>query len=64
MGYPEAEDEKDILRRQSLNSAVDQIKPVMHSDEVMDLQREVRRVAVEDSLIDYLIRIVRATRES
>ncbi len=64
MGYPEAEDEKDILRRQSLNSAVDQIKPVMHSDEVMDLQQEVRRVAVEDSLIDYLIRIVRATRES
>jgi len=64
MGYPDAEDEKDILRRQSLTSAIEHIKPVMHSDEVLALQREVREVVVEDSLIDYLIRIVRATRES
>ena len=64
IGYPEAEDEKDILRRQSLNSAVEHLKPVMHGDDVLALQREVRRVTVEDSLIDYLIRIARATREA
>ena len=64
MGYPDAEDEKDILRRQSLNSAVEGISPVMHSDEVLGLQREAREVAFDESLLDYLIRIVRATRES
>ena len=64
MGYPDAENEKDILRRQSLNSAVENITPVMHSDGMLALQRQAREVAVDESLLDYLIRIVRATRES
>lgn len=64
MGYPEMEDEKTILRQQSLNSAVDQITPVMHSEDVLALQHESREVAVDESLVDYLIRIVRATREA
>ena len=64
MGYPEMEDEKIILRQQSLNSAVDHITPVMHSEDVLALQHEVRDVAVDESLVDYLIRIVRATREA
>jgi len=64
MGYPDIEDEKIILRQQKLNSAVDHLMPVMHSDDVLALQRESREVAVDESLLDYLIRIVRATRES
>jgi MoxR-like ATPase len=64
MGYPDIEDEKTILRQQTLNSPVDRIVPVMHSDDVLSLQREVREVAVDESLTDYLIRIVRATREA
>jgi len=64
MGYPEPEYEKTILRRQSLNSHLDTITPVMHSDDVLALQHEVREVAVDDSLVDYLLRIVRATRQA
>jgi MoxR-like ATPase len=36
----------------------------MHSDDVLALQQEVREVAVDDSLVDYLLRIVRATRQA
>lgn len=64
MGYPGMEDEKTILRQQSLNSAVDHITPVMHSEDVLAFQHESREVAVDESLVDYLIRIVRATREA
>ncbi|HET9532378.1 MAG TPA: MoxR family ATPase, partial [Blastocatellia bacterium] len=64
MGYPDAEDEKTILRQQSLNSALEHLIPVMHSEDVLTLQHEVREVTVDESLIDYLIRIVRATREA
>jgi MoxR-like ATPase len=64
MGYPDMEDEKMILRQQTFNSAVERILPVMHSDEVLGLQREAREVAFDESLLDYLIRIVRATRQS
>jgi MoxR-like ATPase len=64
MGYPDLEDEKMILRQQTFNSAVERLVPVMHSDEVLALQRDAREVAVDESLLDYLIRIVRATRQS
>ncbi|HJQ70558.1 MAG TPA: MoxR family ATPase [Blastocatellia bacterium] len=64
MGYPEPEYEKMILRQQSLASQLDTITPVMHSDDVLALQQEVREVAVDDSLADYLLRIVRATRQA
>jgi len=64
MGYPDEQDEKNILRQQSLNSALDHISPVMHSDDVIALHRETREVVFDESLIDYLIRIVRATREA
>jgi MoxR-like ATPase len=64
MGYPDVEDEKTILRQHTLNSPIDHLRPVMHGDDVLQLQREVREVSVDDALVDYLIRIVRATRAS
>src|SRR5437867_7666883 len=64
MGYPDSEDEKTILRQQTLNSPLDHLIPVMHSDGVLELQREVRETAVDEALVDYLIRIVRATRDA
>jgi MoxR-like ATPase len=64
MGYPEADDEKAILRHQTLTSALDTLTPVMHGDDVLSLQREVREVAVDDSILDYVVRIGRATREA
>lgn len=64
MGYPDAADEKVILRQQSLNSPLEHIRPVMHGDDILDLQHEVRKVAVDESLVDYLISIVRTSRES
>lgn len=64
MGYPDMEDEKTILRQQTLRSPVDRVVPVMHSEQVLALQSEVREVTVDESLVDYLIRIVRSTRES
>jgi MoxR-like ATPase len=64
MGYPDAEDEKVILRQQSLNSPLEHVRPVMSGNDVLELQREVRAVAVDESLVDYLISIVRASRET
>jgi MoxR-like ATPase len=64
MGYPDIEDEKKILRQQTLNAAVEHITPVMHAEDVIALQHEVREVSVDESLMDYLMRIVKASRES
>ena len=64
MGYPSAENEKKILRSQTLSHPIDEIRPVMSAEDVLELQEEARRVRVDDSLLDYLMKIVQATRTS
>ncbi len=64
IGYPAIENEKQILRSQSLNHPIEQMAPVMSAAEVLELQQAARRVKVDDSLLDYLMKIVEATRNS
>ncbi len=64
MGYPSPENEKRILRSQTLSHPIDDVAPVMSADDVLELQEEARRVRVDDSLLDYLMKIVVATRQS
>src|SRR5437868_9692575 len=64
MGYPAIEFEKQILRNQALRKSVDEITPVMSAEDVLELQEEVRRVRMDEALLDYLLAIVDATRKS
>ena len=64
IGYPAIENEKQILRSQSLNHPIEAMVPVMSAEEVVELQQAARRVNVDDSLLDYLMKIVEATRNS
>lgn len=62
MGYPDVDDEKDILRRQISNQSADQIEPVLGTADVLEMQQVARAVRMDDALLDYLMRIVAATR--
>ena len=65
IGYPEAEAERRILLDSaSLEPAFDRIRPVLSPNEVLRLQNEVEAVDADPSLVDYLMEIVRRTRES
>lgn len=64
MGYPALEDERDILRRQTSMEHVVDLEPVMNAADVSEMQADARKVRVDDSLADYLLRIVKATRDS
>ncbi len=64
MGYPAASDEKQILRGQIKHQPLEQLTPVMQMNDVMELQQVVRDVKVDDILLDYLMQIVAATRNS
>jgi MoxR-like ATPase len=64
MGYPSFNEEKEILRQQTHHHPLEQITPVMSGDDVLDLQEEIKNVRVDDVLIDYLMEIVAATRNS
>lgn len=64
MGYPEFEAEKDILRRQHRLPDVEGIQPLMRSEDILQAQMLVGDVRVEESLLDYIMTIVEATRRS
>jgi MoxR-like ATPase len=64
IGYPGAEDERQILRDREREEPLDELRPVMSGEDILDLQRQVTEVSVDDALVDYLMRIVNATRET
>ena len=63
MGYPDREDERQVLVSHRELEPVDQLKPVIDSHQIRDLQHAVRQIDVEESIYDYLLDIVAATRE-
>jgi MoxR-like ATPase len=64
IGYPEIEDERQILRDREYSDPLDDLRPVMTANEIVELQQSVAEVSVDDALISYLMRIVAATRDS
>ncbi len=63
MGYPSREVELEVLASHRLGEPVDTLEPVLGCEQIVALQEEVRRVAVEDSINGYLLDIVQATRD-
>ncbi len=63
MGYPTEEDDRLILDRFAEASPLDELPAVFETAELLKLQQECRRVHVEDSVRDYIIALVHATRD-
>jgi len=64
IGYPDPAEEKKILERQQGLHPAEELQPVLSVQDVLDLQQAVEKVRLEDSLADYLLAIVSATRQS
>jgi MoxR-like ATPase len=64
LGYPAEEVEKQILLERSGENPAETLPAAATADEVLELQRQVEHVVLEESLLDYLMAIVRETRSS
>ena len=64
MGYPENDAEKEILRRQNRAQNPNMLRPVMQVEDILKEQSLVDTVRVDDSLLDYIMTLVEATRRS
>jgi MoxR-like ATPase len=64
VGYPGQESEKEIVRGLFGGRKVDAVQPVISGDDVLALQKQVKQVGVEDSLVNYIVAIVEKTRNS
>jgi MoxR-like ATPase len=64
IGYPDAAEEKKILERQQALHPADELQPALSVQDVQELQSQVEKVRLDDSLMEYLLAIVAATRRS
>lgn len=62
LGYPDRRHEKEVLTQHREGEPVDHLRPVLSKEELIHMQTAVRQVRVEDSLNEYLMDIVDATR--
>jgi MoxR-like ATPase len=64
MGYPDRDEERQILINHRGGEPVDDLRPVIDKKQIIMLQNAVREVTVEESIHEYLLDIVAATRAS
>lgn len=62
IGYPDKAAEKAVLISHRNGEPVNGLKPVITSEQLMELQVAVREVRIDDALHDYILEIVHATR--
>lgn len=62
MGYPGESEEKEILREGISYRSAEELEAVLSIRQILQLQDAVREVAVEESLLDYILQLIRETR--
>jgi MoxR-like ATPase len=63
IGYPERADEKVILRGGGL-AAIESVGPVLSPEEVIRVQASAEQVRLDESILDYVMALVEATRRT
>jgi len=61
VNYPSADEERQIYRLMT-GGSIEEPSPVLNAEEVIELQQAVRKVPISDLLLDYVMRLIRATR--
>ncbi|MGD9646704.1 MAG: AAA family ATPase [Pirellulales bacterium] len=64
IGYPARDDERRVLDSHRQGEPVDQLGPVLHSDQIQSVAATVRQVNVDRAIDDYILDLVEATRMS
>lgn len=62
IGYPNKEEEKAIIR-QNIKGALDPIVPVINPKDILEVQKIVGQIYIDEKIENYIVDIVFATRE-
>jgi MoxR-like ATPase len=62
IGYPAAQVEIDILKSHAHAQPLEKIGPVLDLEQVRQVQQEVTNVHIDDSIFEYVVELVHATR--
>lgn len=62
MGYPEIEEEVEVLNRAQKKPPIQELEPVISLEDLKGLQSEIKEVFVEDSIKHYIVSLADRTR--
>ena len=63
LGYPSKEEEVGVLVRFQQDNPMDDLPCIIKAQELLELQKMSRQIYIEDSVRDYIVALIRATRE-
>ncbi len=62
LGYVSHEQEMEILAEQNMAHPINRLSAVTNTGEILDLKQQISRIRISDEIRDYIVRIIRATR--
>lgn len=62
IGYPSLEEEKEILARMATLGKPPEAQPILTGEDILEARKVVNQVYIDDKVVDYLLKIVFATR--
>ncbi len=64
MGYPNFENELNMLRDRQGANPLDKIQPAASAYDIIEMRRKVENIFRSDEILEYIVRLVKATREN
>ena len=62
IGYPTKEEEKQIIR-QNIAGALEEVRPVVSTKDVLEVQKIVQKIYIDEKIENYIVDLVFATRD-
>lgn len=63
MGYLSDEEEVKVIAGQKVKHPIENIKPVMNLETIVKLQEDIRNISISEGILDYIVKLVSATRK-
>lgn len=62
VGYLSQEEEIKVIAGQKIRHPIEDLKPVLSPDEVLRLQEEAKKIQISENILEYIVKIVSASR--
>jgi MoxR-like ATPase len=64
IGYPDEDEENELLQRFRLHDPLETLEPVTNPETILDLIQQVRTVHMAEAVQNYIVSIIRKTRDA
>ena len=61
--YPDRDHEREILARDLEHVDAERLEPITNAETIRELQHRIRQIRVESSMMEYLLDLIKATRD-